>query len=222
MIRWKRRVIERHAQPGRLLDVGCGTGEFLHFMQKSGWQTRGLEPDARAARFARETYGLAVDTAAVEALERMQRPWDVVTFWHVLEHLAEPVPVLRAAADLLAADGWMLVALPNPTSIDARVYGHRWVAWDAPRHLVHFSPSTLARAAEAAGLEVIEQRTMPLDAAYNCLMSERYDSEATPGLKWLRGLAVAALSWLRGAWPFGEPRGSSVLYLLRHKRRTGK
>jgi 2-polyprenyl-3-methyl-5-hydroxy-6-metoxy-1,4-benzoquinol methylase len=222
-LRWKRRIIERVVPGGRILAVGCGTGEFLHYMKRAGWQVAGVEPDARAAEFARHTMGLPVEAAGVEALDRMHEPWDVVTFWHVLEHLPDPLVALRSACRLLAPDGIVVVALPNPHSLDARFYVHRWVAWDAPRHLVHFTESTLSRAAEKAGLEIFECRAMPLDPAYNCLMSERYDPGVRFFVKWPRAAAIALASWVWGVWPFhSTARGSSTMFLLRHKRRGGQ
>ena len=222
-LRWKRRLIERSVAVGRLLDVGCATGEFLHFMKEAGWQVAGLEPDARAAEFARQTLGLAVETGGVDRLAQKAGQWDAITFWHVLEHLHDPISALQSTGTLLAPGGLLVVALPNPDSLDARFYGHRWVAWDAPRHLVHFTRRTLARAAAEAGLEIVGQKSMPLDPAYNCLMSERYDTGALPVLKWARAAAVAAASWTAGLWPRDwNARGSSTTFLLRHKRREGK
>jgi 2-polyprenyl-3-methyl-5-hydroxy-6-metoxy-1,4-benzoquinol methylase len=214
---WKRRTIEAYVEGGRILDIGCGTGEFLRYMQAAGWQVAGLEPDPRAARFAQERLRLPVTNAGVDELARMTGEWDVITFWHVLEHLPNPLDALKAAARLLAPARMILVAIPNPDSLDAGVYGYRWVAWDCPRHLVYFTSQTLSAAAEQIGLEIVACKAMPLDAPYNCLMSERCDPRAVPGLKWLRALFIGLASWGWGQWPRNASRGSSVLYLLRRK-----
>lgn len=222
-LRWKRRLIERYVRPGRLLDVGCGTGEFLAFMKGAGWQVQGIEADPRAARHARERLGVPVDVAGVEAMETLARTWDAITFWHVLEHLPDPVEVLRQAASRLTAEGIVIVAVPNAEGLDARFYGDRWAAWDAPRHLVHFGPATLDRAIADAALLRVDRRPMPLDAFYHCLLSERGDPDAPGVLKWLRGLAVAKASWLLDhVPPNAGTRGSSLLVVLRPKGRGGK
>ncbi len=227
-VRGKRRRIERlKPGPGKLLDVGCGTGEFLHEMQRHGWQVAGIEQDEEAAAFARRTYGLEVETGDVGTERFSERRFDVVTFWHVLEHLHRPVEVLKNVRERLAEDGLVLVAAPNIGSPDAGFYGAEWVALDAPRHLVHFTEQSMRQACERAGLRVVSRKPMPLDAVYNCLMSERLALEGSeagvPKTFWryLRGVVVAARSVLKSTPAFGgrAELGSSILYLIRKEER---
>jgi len=217
-VRRKRRSIEQLKTSGRILDVGCGTGEFLNEMQKHGWQATGIEKDPRAAEFAEQRYGLTVSTADLIDTHFQEQSFDVITFWHVLEHLPEPLSTLQLAKKMLKADGLMLIAAPNISSFDARFYRSHWVALDAPRHLHHLVPATLARVCQAAGLEMFTARQMVLDAFYNCLMSERIiasrnlKKRALLPLLLLRGLLIAGISvsrsWLRSG-------GSSILYFVR-------
>jgi 2-polyprenyl-3-methyl-5-hydroxy-6-metoxy-1,4-benzoquinol methylase len=214
----KRVKIEKLKRKGQLLDIGCGTGEFLNEMQKHGWQATGIEKDPRAAEVARQRYGLDVLTTDLTSSHFAQNSFDVITFWHVLEHLPDPLHTLQRAKKMLKEDGLMLVAAPNISSYDARFYRSRWAALDAPRHLHHFVPATLARLCQAAGLEMFTARQMVLDAFYNCLMSERiiasidtYKEFFLP-LFLLRGFGVAGISLLLSRLGNG---GSSILYFIK-------
>jgi 2-polyprenyl-3-methyl-5-hydroxy-6-metoxy-1,4-benzoquinol methylase len=159
--------------PGRLLDVGCGPGEFLAEMSRRGWQVAGLDADPKAVERARARLGPAVACHGVEELPPSSGPYDVITLWHVLEHLERPRQALQLLAAQLAPGGRLLIAVPNLESIDARTYGPDWVAWDAPRHLQHFTWATLERLCREQGLRPIARRGLPVDAPYNALMSER-------------------------------------------------
>ncbi len=219
-VRSKRRKIEKLKGRGKILDVGCGTGEFLHEMQRRGWQASGIETSTRAAEFAHKNYGL--ETAAADLLEAdfAAEQFDVITFWHVLEHVHDPLATLKIARKILKDDGVILIACPNIESVDARFYSSGWVALDAPRHLSHFTPDTLARAAAEADLEVFKIRPMILDTVYNCLMSEPLVA-APPRAKFfnlmfgLRALLIAGASLLVAA--MANRRGSAILYFLRKR-----
>jgi SAM-dependent methyltransferase len=192
--------------PGRLLDFGCGTGEFLDLCQSRGWTARGLDPDPDAQEVARERYGLTVEDPA-RIRELPPDHFDIITLWHVLEHvpgLSETVKELRRA---LAPTGTLVVAVPNCSSFDARYYGKYWAAYDVPRHLYHFCPSDVRRLFDRFDMTVSEVRPMRLDAFYVSLLSEQYRDG------WLlRAPIVALLSTL---WAVAhEHRYSAQLYLI--------
>gem|GEM_PF-2409393 len=137
----------------RLLDVGCGNGKWLLLHQQIGWQADGVEPAptacAEAQRLGLNVYhGTLADVPA-------DRRYDVIVFNHVLEHLTDPVANLRAAAQRLAPGGRIEARTPNLASLGFRLYGNCWYPFDAPRHILHFTPATLARAGEAAGLRLV-------------------------------------------------------------------
>jgi len=218
----KRQLISGLKPPGRLLDIGCGTGEFLHEMKIAGWQVAGVEPDQSAVDFARQQYGVDVQTGSVTDLAHLPGGYDVVTLWHVLEHVHEPVDAIKAIAGLLKAGGLMLVAVPNIGSMDARHYGRLWVALDAPRHLSHFTPHSMRRLLQQTGLSLVKWASMPLDAFYNCLMSEflaakvKQRSTAAKLMMAVRGMAVASCSALSASnlRKQSKRNGSSILYFI--------
>lgn len=176
--RWKRRLIEKYSgRQGRLLDVGCGTGEFLHEMQAAGWQVRGVERDARAAAYAVEALRLPVIRGDLDALPSPDESFDVITAWHVLEHLYEPHRAIVRMRDLLKKGGLLIIAVPNAASLDARVYGQNWIAYDTPRHVQHFTPRALRMMMEMHGFEKRSMRSLHLDALFNALMSAQLGAQ---------------------------------------------
>lgn len=194
--------------PGRLLDFGCGTGEFLNLCHSKGWDAQGLDPDPQAQAVAAHKYGVAVDDPA-QLRTMPDDHFDAITLWHVLEHVPDLVATVEQLKRTLAPSGTLLVAVPNCASLDAQFYGADWAAYDVPRHLYHFRPDDVRRLAAHAGLTVSDIRPMRLDAVYVSLLSEQYRDG------WLlRAPVVAALSTLWAARH--EHRHSAQLYLLRH------
>lgn len=160
-------------KPGKLLDVGCGTGYFLAGMKASGWQAEGIEPDKGAAkeaemRSACKVYGEAELDLFSES------SFDLITMWHVLEHVSDPVGRIRQLKRILKPGGRLIIAVPNHSSLDARHYTSFWAAWDVPRHLNHFVPTDLKKLMEVEGFSFIGMKGMPLDAFYISLLSEQY------------------------------------------------
>jgi SAM-dependent methyltransferase len=136
---------------GRVLDIGCNSGGFLALMRRLGWQTLGVELDPVAAGLARQQ-GLEVLDQPIEELEFPDESFEAITMHHVIEHLADPVSVLRRLSRWLKPGGRLVTLSPNPQSCAARTYGKHWRELDAPRHLVLPSPDGLRRLLEGAGL----------------------------------------------------------------------
>lgn len=134
--------LHRILPPGPVLDVGAGDGTLVEAFVRHGRQAVGLEPHAS---------GPHIRNAEVEDVDGK---WSAVIFWHSLEHLRQPAWALSHAAALLSPGGTLVIAVPNATSFQARVFGDRWLALDLPRHLVHLSPPALLSAIEALGLRV--------------------------------------------------------------------
>ncbi len=130
--------------PGPVLDVGAGDGTLVGAFLRHGREAIGVDPYAPAS---------SPHVRAVE-LEEMAGAWSAVIFWHSLEHLRRPVRALRHAASLIVPGGVLVVAVPNASSLQARLFGDRWLALDLPRHLVHISPRALLPQLEALGLRV--------------------------------------------------------------------
>lgn len=148
-----RRVWQR--PPGRLLDVGCGTGDLAAVFARRGWSAAGIEPSAAAAQHARAIGVEAVAGTLADA------PWadgefDAIVFNHSLEHIDDPAAALAEAARLLRPGGLLAIAVPNFGSWHRRLFGSAWFQLDLPRHLQHFDRDSLSALVEAVGLRPIE------------------------------------------------------------------
>ena len=140
--------------PGNILDIGCAAGYFLRTMREMGWEVSGVEPDADAAARAAGVEGAVVKRRALGPGEFGSGSFDVITLWSVLEHLHDPLGTLRLAADLLKPDGCMFIEVPNFASLERLLFQGKWFGLDLPRHLYHFTPTTLTRLLSKAGFRV--------------------------------------------------------------------
>ena len=174
MLRAKLRLVRRLSQraTGVLLDIGCGTGEFLATMKQGGWEVQGVEPfdAARASAVAR--FNVPVADLAGQVLLPCHA-YDVVTLWHVLEHAHDIHQSMSEISRLLKPGGLVLIGIPNCASWDAEFYGKHWAAYDTPRHLHHFTPDTLRRLAERHGFRVTAMRPLLFDPVYIPLLTEK-------------------------------------------------
>ncbi|MCC1483458.1 class I SAM-dependent methyltransferase [Winogradskyella immobilis] len=156
-----------------LLDIGCGTGDFLQTTKTDNWNVTGIEPNAEARKIANtKTENSVFDSSKLLELE--SNNFDVITLWHVLEHLPNLEEHLKAFNRLLKADGYLVIAVPNYKSFDAKYYKSFWAAYDVPRHLWHFSQTGIKRLIENFGFRF--QKTLPMvfDSYYVSLLSEKY------------------------------------------------
>jgi 2-polyprenyl-3-methyl-5-hydroxy-6-metoxy-1,4-benzoquinol methylase len=164
---------ETGIQQGTVLDIGCGTGAFLHTMQTAGWQIMGLEPDDIARAKAKELYNLQPQSP--ENLFNLPAQYfNAITMWHVLEHVHELHAYIKQLAQIVKPGGKIFVAVPNYTSKDAATYGQYWAAYDVPRHLYHFSPSAMRQLLAKHGLRIKAIKPMWFDSFYVCMLSEQY------------------------------------------------
>lgn len=169
----KYRMVKPYLRTNRLLDVGCGTGAFLDFCKRKGAEVYGVEPDAGARGMARDKYGIEPKEEAALKLWP-EKNFDVITLWHVLEHvprLNERVVELRR---LLNDEGRLFIAVPDYRSADAGKYGKYWAAYDVPRHLYHFDRQTIERLFRNHDLVLERVLPMKFDAYYVSLQSEKF------------------------------------------------
>lgn len=147
---------------GRLLDVGCGSGKFLRQMGAVGWRLTGIEVDPEAAAKAREVTPNVFVGDPTEA-PFPEASFDLITAFHVIEHLPDPLGALRTMVRWLAPGGLIIVEVPNAAGWGARLFGRYWSGLDFPRHLVHFTPATMRAMVEKAGASVLSaaHRTKP-------------------------------------------------------------
>jgi 2-polyprenyl-3-methyl-5-hydroxy-6-metoxy-1,4-benzoquinol methylase len=153
------RAVERVKREGQLLDVGCATGNFLDRMRRRGnWRVYGVEVNEEAAHYAQDRFGLDVFVGELGAAGYPEHSFDIVTLWNVMEHLHSPLDTLKEVWQLLKDDGVLILSVPNVDSLDARIFGDRWIGLDPPRHLYVFSPETVSQLLSKAGFEVIDTR----------------------------------------------------------------
>jgi 2-polyprenyl-3-methyl-5-hydroxy-6-metoxy-1,4-benzoquinol methylase len=147
-------------QQGRLLDVGCGSGEYLHKMHGYGWEVSGIEPDAAAGRVAREQYGLELFSGLVEDAPYPASSFDMITARHVIEHIGDPRSFLVGVCRLLKPGGRLVLLTPNGGGLGHRLFRADFYSLDPPRHLVLYTPTGLRHLVQQVpGIRLISLRT---------------------------------------------------------------
>jgi SAM-dependent methyltransferase len=137
-------LIQRIAgKKGRVLDVGCATGILLNGLQKKDWDCFGVEPNSKAAVYAKTRFGLNIITGYLEDTNFPDDYFDVVTIFDVLEHLQKPIDFIQEIRRILKADGWLIGTLPNSSSWECKIFGPYWAGWEVPRHYRTFNPKNL-------------------------------------------------------------------------------
>ncbi|QKZ15649.1 methyltransferase domain-containing protein [Spirosoma sp. KUDC1026] len=162
---------------GEVLDIGCGTGSFLLACQQAGWNITGVEPDTDARKVAEEKLSMPVEES-IEMVEAKQN-FDVISMWHVLEHMPDLNKVVSQLYSLLSNEGTVIIAVPNCASYDADYYKSYWAAYDVPRHFYHFTPDTITALFKKHGFTLTDQKQMPFDAFYISMLSSKYRTGKT-------------------------------------------
>ena len=201
----KVRLIKGYANGNTsLLDVGAGTGDFLLAARNDGWTVAGVEPNRDARMRSREK--------RMELLRNMdalpKREYQIITLWHVLEHLPDLENQILKLRWHLEDKGTLIIAVPNYKSYDAQHYKELWAAYDVPRHLWHFSRTAMQRLFAKHGLKVVRTKPMVFDAFYVSLLSEKYKTGKS---NFIKAFFLGVLSNLSG-WLTKEH--SSIIYIL--------
>jgi 2-polyprenyl-3-methyl-5-hydroxy-6-metoxy-1,4-benzoquinol methylase len=161
---------------GNLLDIGCGTGNFVSAGKQDGWKVFGTEPDPNARNIASAKAGKII-YESIQARELTDEKFDIITMWHVLEHVHRLNETLNWLNEHLNDKGTILIAVPNPESHDAANYGRFWAAYDVPRHLYHFTKNSMEALLRKHGLTI--QQTLPMwfDSFYVGMLSTKYKGQ---------------------------------------------
>lgn len=206
----KARQIKRFTglKKGRLLDIGAGVGAFAATMKNAGWTVTALEPDEQARKTAAESFGLTLSLPN-ELYQFTENSFDVITLWHVLEHVHDLSGYWKAFHACLPKGGKLVIAVPNYTSADAGYYQQDWAAYDVPRHLYHFSPASMLELATQNGFSMVKMKPMWFDAFYVAMLSEQYKRGKINYLS-------AFIQGLRSNWVAlgNASKCSSVIYVM--------
>jgi SAM-dependent methyltransferase len=171
-LKQKLKLIKEHVSNGNLLDIGCGTGFFAAAAKLAGYNVTGLEPDESARKFAISNN--AVNALPAEELSSIKTKFDVITMWHVLEHVYHLNRDVEVISGLLAPNGVLIVAVPNCLSADAQHYKEHWAGYDVPRHLYHFTQPDLEKLFTPLGLTLAKVVPMKFDAYYVSMLSQKH------------------------------------------------
>jgi len=213
MLRRKRNIAEKACgiTRGKILDIGSGTGHFLAEMKRSGWETIGVEIDEKTRQYSVSSYGLdIIDPGLIKFIPSSS--CDCITLWHTLEHFQDPFLYAEEIHRILRPEGTCIIALPNCSSYDAAFYRKFWAAWDVPRHLWHFSRSTMGFFADRTGFMVRSVRSLPLDVFYISIISEKYKDTF---LYFISGLIRGFWFYLRSL--LSMEKSSSLIYFMQKK-----
>lgn len=193
---------------GKLLDIGCGVGDFLHVAENKGWQCTGVEPSEEAREIARQR--IKGDLLYSEDLEQLpDQSFDLITMWHVLEHVDDLKWQVAQLQRLIKPNGRIVIAVPNYRSYDGRFYNAYWAAYDVPRHLNHFNKTVITKMFKTSGLSLVCMDKLVWDAYYISFMSEQYKHHFMPLVRGVfRGLVSNIKARRSGEW-------SSLVYVFR-------
>lgn len=219
--------VGRPANGPRLLDVGCGSGDFLVNMRQMNWRVKGVEPDDRAAELGRSRDSLDILTGDLETAALPEDFFDAVTMCHVVEHLPDPWRTLDKARRLLKKGGWLVAVTPNNRSFVHRLTRENWRGLETPRHLQVFALGSLRALFAKAGLEIVLARTYSGTAASLMARSAairdraKYPGEnpndATGRYFKFSSRLVEAMEFLMTGWPFRWLLGEELVVVGKKK-----
>ena len=208
-LQWKTKIVsEAIGEKGSIMDYGCGTGDFLLTCKGKGYRIFGVEPSTKAREDATAKLGNVVASNFPSITERN---FDMITLWHVLEHVPDLATTIETLKTYLSLKGTLLIAVPNHKSYDAKHYGEYWAAYDLPRHLWHFDQTTMSNVLEKAGLQVKKIIPLKLDSYYVSILSSKY----TPGNKVINFLKAIKNGLLSNRSAKKTTEYSSLIYIAK-------
>ncbi|MFX0556063.1 class I SAM-dependent methyltransferase [Maribacter sp. CXY002] len=207
----KTRLINNYASKNKtLLDIGAGTADFLIKAKKSKWLVTGVEPNPIAREKAKQK-GMELQPN-LNLLSKQQ--FNIITLWHVLEHLPNLEKDIQKIIESLEDNGTLIIAVPNYKSYDAKKYNKYWAAYDVPRHLWHFSKTSIHKLFKKHNLEIIKIKPMIFDSFYVALLSEKYQHHS---FAYLKAFYYGLLSNLKA---LHTKEHSSLIYIIKKKKNS--
>ena len=219
-IKKKIRLIESFEMKNKtILDIGSGTGDFVMACERNGWITSGIEPNEKARNLAELKLkagekGEKVIYRSIEELMKKNKKYDVITMWHVLEHIPNLEQYIDLMRQLLNPRGTLVIAVPNFMSFDARHYGAYWAGFDVPRHLWHFSKESIKLLFESENYKLSKVIPMKFDSYYVSLLSEKYKTGKS---KLIKAFLIGSLSNLKA---LNSKQYSSLIYIVKCTERS--
>jgi SAM-dependent methyltransferase len=212
-VRLIRNSYQKPASETTLLDYGCATGEFVLRVKQHGFDAFGYEPDSNARNKAIEKGVKVVDGDLLENHESLEddRLYDIITLWHVLEHIPDLAQKGILFNKLLKKDGLIVVAVPEFLSFDAKFYKENWAAWDVPRHLNHFNDKTMVQYFGKYGFTLLNIHPLYFDSFYISLLTEKIMNSGLPGL--MRAFTIGLVSNIKAI--VSQSPFSSQIYIFR-------
>jgi 2-polyprenyl-3-methyl-5-hydroxy-6-metoxy-1,4-benzoquinol methylase len=187
------------------LDYGCGVGKLIDSMNKKGVASYGYDTSSLAISVCKNK-----SLSASSNLDDLPNKYNLISFWHSLEHVSDYTKVLKKTKKMLSKNGTVVVALPNYDSFDAKFYSKFWAAYDTPRHRIHFTKKGFIKAASQLGFDVVKTKPLFLDSFYISMMSEKYKQSL---FYFLKGFFIGALSNLSFLF---TKQASSHVYVLKN------
>lgn len=178
-LKHKYKIATEGLKIGKMLDIGCGVGDFLHTAETHGWECIGVEPSEEAKEIARQrTKAKIIESKELENIP--DQTFDIITMWHVLEHVDNLNWQVEQLQRLIKPTGRIIIALPNYKSYDGQYYKEKWAAYDVPRHLNHFNRITVTKIFKTSSLHLKKTDKLKWDAYYISYMSEQYKLHQLP------------------------------------------
>ena len=210
-LKHKVRMATKGLQTGKMLEIGCGVGDFIQEMEQQGWDCTGIEPSNDAKAIAQKKIKAKLyEPQDISTLS--DESFDLITMWHVLEHVDDIKDEIHHLQRLLKKGGRLVLALPNFKSHDAQYYKEFWAAYDVPRHLNHFCHESIINIFKTTQLKLKKTDKLIWDAYYISYMSEKYKNRSLPLLNGvMRGLVSNCKARKNGEW-------SSRIYIIERQK----